>query len=419
MDWMERIMTRGYLLGKSCWYVKSLLLALAIFAPASNAAWVENSPAGVEVTDFALAPSEPRIVLATTAGAFKGIWTSSVSGTGGTWTQQEVTPGYNGAAIKADNFNFMLAGVLNGKIRVSSDGGVAWGADIPSSASHSSWIIEFSPLEFDTVYAAGYTSGAPDTGILQKSTNANATSINVVWDSFAIGGDLNPPTFSLAIAPTDANTVYVGAQPSGAANGLYKTINGAINWNYLSALNFTRVDAIAVDPVDLNFVYAGTGVSGQIQRSSDGGVSWVTLHDPSNGGVAGFTSVRGLAINPANRRIIYAVGGSGTTKVIVSTDCGASWSNVDATGLTFGLPDKVVIDPLNDFVMVRTNTGLNTGFMYREALLTTATGACDANTGFPSSGGGGSSFDYLLLGMLMLIGVAKYRTRPVCRVDQS
>jgi hypothetical protein len=56
--------------------------------------------------------------------------------------------------------------------------------------------------------------------------------------------------------------------------------------------------------------------------------------------------------------------------------------------------------------MVRTNTG----FMYREALLTTATGDCSADTGFPSSGGSGGAFDWLLLLVLMLIAVVRYRT---------
>jgi hypothetical protein len=397
---MERNMPRGYLIGKSCWYIKVLVLALAIFSPASNAAWLDISPTIGNVTDFALAPSNPAIVLATTAtGGNQGIWTSANSGA--TWSQQVFNRSYHGAAVKADNFNFMLAGVSSEVVEVSANGGVTW-ASTAGSASHNSWIIEFSPSSVNTVYAAGYTNGAPDIGILQKSTNAGNN-----WGSFSIGGDANPPTFSLAVAPTDANTVYVGAQPSGASNdGLYKTVNGATNWSYLSALNLTLVNALAVDPVDSDYVYAGTAGSGLIRRSSDGGASWTILHDPSNGGVGGFTSVRGLAINPADRRIIYAVGGSGSTKVIASTDCGVSWANVDAAGLSNGSPDKVVIDPTNGLVMVRTSTN----FMYGEALLTTGIGACDPSTGFPSSGGGSSgAFDYLLMGMLMLIGVVRYR----------
>jgi len=402
-------MIRDYLAAKNCWYVTILAVSLAIFPPASNAVWGENSPPGAAITDFALAPSNPANVLATAAGANQGIWISPISGNLTTWTRPPGTIGqsYNGAAIKADNFNFMLAGVLGGVIRVSVNGGGDW-ADTNASASHNSWIIGFSPSSVNTVYAAGYTNAPPETGILQKSINA--TSVNVNWVSFAIGGDANPPTFSLAVAPTDANTVYVGAKPSTADDGLYKTTDGAVSWTYLSALNITQVDALAVDPTNPDYVYAGTAGSGLIQRSVDGGANWVILHDPNDGGVAGFTSVRGLAINPADRRIIYAVGGSGATKVIVSTDCGASWANVDDNGLDPSLPDKVVIDPINNYVMVR----MISGFMYREALLTTATGDCDPDTGLsPRSRGGSGAFDYLLLGMLMLIGVVRYRKRLI------
>jgi hypothetical protein len=395
---MEKNMTRGYLIGKSCWYFQILVLALAIFPLATSAAWTYNAPPLGAVTDFALAPNTTR-VLATATDPNRGIWTSINSG--GTWVRPDNTQSYHGAAVETDKFNRTLAGVSGGVIEVSSNILGPWAA-APGSASNSSWIIEFSLSEFNTAYAAGYTEGPPDTGILQKTIDAGDN-----WDSFDIGSDPKPPTFSLAIAPTDVDTVYVGAQPNGASNGLYKTTDGAISWSYLSALNFPQVDAIAVDPVDLDYVYAGTEVSGLIQRSSDGGANWAILHDPSNGGVADFTNVRGLAINPADRRIIYAVGGGGFTKVIASTDCGATWADVDSTGLDSGFPSKVVIDTINGLIMVSTDTGA----MYAEALLTTATGDCSANTGFPSSGGGGSSgaFDYLLMGMLMLIGVVRYR----------
>jgi len=388
-------MMRGYLIGKNYWSLKILLVALAIFAPASNAAWEFNGPAGAFVTDFALAPSNPALVLATAAGANEGIWYSDISGNPTTWTRRISSQPYDGAAMQANAFDFMLAGVRNGEIEVSTDRFVNRGPTAGGD-SNLSWIIEYAPSEPDTVYAAGHTPSVPD-GILQKSTDSGNN-----WVTSDIGGDANPPTFSLAIAPTDVNTVYVGAQPAGASNGLYKSTNGAISWSYLSALNFPRVDAVAVDPVDLDYVYAGTTNSGLIQRSVDGGANWVVLHDPSNGGVAGFAGVSGLAINPADRRIIYAVGGIGSTRIIVSTDCGVSWANVDETGLDTSEPDKVVIDPINDYVMVR----MNSGFMYREALRTDATDDCDAST---RSSGSGSSFDFLLLGMLMLIGIVRYR----------
>jgi hypothetical protein len=402
---MDRIMTPKYMIGRNCWYTKALLFVLAIFPVAVNAVWESNSPANVFVTDFALGPSNPAVVLATASGANQGIWYSIVSGNTGTWSRKISSQPYYGAAIQVDATGSMLAGVLGREIEISANEfdlrGPTTGGD-----SNFSWIIEYAQSEPDTTYAAGYTPGVPD-GILQISSDSGNN-----WVTSSIDGDPNPPTFSLAIAPTDANTVFVGAQPTGASNdGLYKTTDGAASWSYLSALSFTRVDAVAVDPVDLDYVYAGTSNSGLIQRSVDGGANWVVLHDPSNGGVSGFTGVSGLAINPVDRRIVYAVG-SGSTELIVSTDCGASWSIVDSTGIDFGTPDKVVIDPINNFVMVRTTAG----FMYREALLPNATGDCSANTGTSRSGGSSSgAFDYLLLGMLMLIGVARYRKSLLLR----
>jgi hypothetical protein len=411
---MERNMMCNDPAAKGCWYKSMLVFSLVIFASTGNAAWQSNEPPGVEVTDFALAPSKPATVIATSEVGNRGIYTSITSGA--SWSpNRENSQGYYGAAIKADNFNYMLAGVADGVIRFSVDGGLTW-ADTSFSDTNDSWIIEFSASSVSTVYAAGFTSSLPDTGIVQKSTNA--TNMGLDWAATAaIGGDLNPPTFSLAVAATDADTVYVGAKPSGANNdGLYKTTDGAASWSYLSALNITQVDALAVDPTNPDYVYAGTAGSGFIQRSVDGGANWVILHDPNDDGVAGFTSVRGLAINPVDRRIIYAVGGSGATKVIVSTDCGASWRDVDSTGLLAGLPDKVLINPDPDpvsgnLVMVRTSAGA----MYRETLITAATGDCSANTGTSRGGGGSGAFDYLLLGMLMLIGVARYRTSLLLR----
>ena len=62
-----------------------------------------------------------------------------------------------------------------------------------------------------------------------------------------------------------------------------------------------------------------------------------------------------------------------------------------------------------NLVMVVTDTGA----MYRETLLTAGIGACDPDTGFSSSGSGGGSLNWLLLSMLMLIGVVRYRTGPI------
>ena len=399
-------MENAALICKARRLLKSLLLAgLAGLAPvAANAAWTYAAPVGGNVLDFALAPSNPSTMIATTAFANEGIWTSADSGAN--WTQQVMNTSYHGAAVKPDDAMIMLAGVLGGVIDRSIDGGMTWAATI-ASASHFEWRLEFAPSAVDTAYAVGYSSPF-DSGSFQKSTNAG-----VSWASAAIGGDANPPLFSLAVDPSDADNVYLGAQPGPAGSsddGLYQSTDGGASWNHLDRLSLTRVDAIAVDPVDSDYLYAGTTGSGKVWRSSDGGLSWQKSHDPANSGVANFTSVQGLVINPAERRVIYALGGSGSNLVIVSTDCGESWTNVDATGLVGGLPNKGVIDTTNNFLFVRTQNGS----IYREALVTAGSGVCRPLPGFPTTGSSsssGSSVAPVLLGLLLLIGILRCKRR--------
>lgn len=129
-----------------------------------------------------------------------------------------------------------------------------------------------------------------------------------------------------------------------------------------------------MDPNNSFIIYAGTAGNGLIFRSTNGGGTWQTIHDPASGGVAGFTGVASIAINPADNRIIYAVGGSGATKVIVSINCGVSWSNVASTGITAGQPAKVLIDSINNLVYVVERTIL--GKIYQESLVTAGSGSC-------------------------------------------
>jgi photosystem II stability/assembly factor-like uncharacterized protein len=178
---------------------------------------------------------------------------------------------------------------------------------------------------------------------------------------------------TVAVHPTDGNTIYIG----GAQGGVWKTTNGGASWTPLTDQQCSlAMGALALDPVDPQIVYAGTGeqhFSGDsyygcgMLRSIDGGATWTRLGgsifqtstggakisriviDPRtagsvasthllvasdfglyrslNGG-ASFTQVLGgtttdLVMNPAHPDTMYAaVRGTGMYK---SVDAGASW----------------------------------------------------------------------------------------------
>ncbi|MDH3221831.1 MAG: hypothetical protein OEO19_20040 [Gammaproteobacteria bacterium] len=390
---------------RTCRFLRQLapLALIALTSVQGHAAWVVKSPPGEQVFDFALAPSLSTTLFATTrVDPTVGIWKSIDSGDN--WTMQILNNlDYHGVGIKPDDPDTVLAGVRGGPIQISVNGGSNW-LITNGSASHDVWRIQFAPNTPLTVYGAGYSNGVPVSGVLQKSLDGGQN-----WAEFAIAGDADPAIISIAVAPTDANTVYVGAILDGIGDdGLYKTIDGGATWTYLAGLPLTEVDGLAVDPTDADVIYAGSSGSGLIRRSVDGGVSWQVLHDPFSGGVANFTSVRGIAINPSDRRIVYALGGSGATKVIATTNCGDDWVDVDSSGIAFGQPSKAIIDTANSFIYVLEN--LLTTTIYREALLTVGSGSCTNTVGFPTASGS-SAFGYPLLACFGLLAIAAYRRR--------
>src|SRR5262249_19828860 len=65
---------------------------------------------------------------------------------------------------------------------------------------------------------------------------------------------------TLAIDPTNPNTVYVGTGSYGIGYGIYKSTDGGTTWNAINqGLNNRDVRALAIDPSSPARVYAGTG----------------------------------------------------------------------------------------------------------------------------------------------------------------
>jgi hypothetical protein len=155
---------------------------------------------------------------------------------------------------------------------------------------------------------------------------------------------------SIALHPTDLNTVYVGA----ADGGVWKTSDGGSGWLPLTDGQCSlEIGAVVVDPVSPNIVYAGTGdprlaqVSDEpggcgLLRSTDGGANWTVI-----AGTASFgTRVEKLVIDPTTAgsstatKIFAATGDKGLLR---STDSGSTWTPV----LSGGDASDVVIDPSN------------------------------------------------------------------------
>ena len=169
---------------------------------------------------------------------------------------------------------------------------------------------------------------------------------------------LGPLNFSgrvlcLGFHPTVANTMWVGT----AGGGLWKTTTGGtgapggINWTYVpTGFPVLAVPSIAVNPVNPNIIYIGTGEvynstaaaagatgAGHIRtfrgsygigilKTTDGGATWTKSLDFSYNNLIG---VMDMVIDPTDPNIVYA----GTTSGLYrTTNGGASWTLIPGVG---------------------------------------------------------------------------------------
>jgi photosystem II stability/assembly factor-like uncharacterized protein len=151
----------------------------------------------------------------------------------------------------------------------------------------------------------------------------------------------------VAIAPSLSSTLYAGAQEL-----VFKSIDGGLSWAMPGNLPYGfrgfYVSALAVAPTNADVVYVAQTVAGfssgpdtgKIFKSTDGGGQWQEVPIPVPAPVA----IGSLAIDPATPSIVYAAYGSYNADkggVLKSIDAGETWIAAQT-----GLPDTIFINAL-------------------------------------------------------------------------
>ena len=206
-------------------------------------------------------------------------------------------------------------------------------------------------------------------------------------------------TISIAVHPTDPNTVYVGT----AQGGLYKSTNGGTNWTKLFdfQLESLAIGAITIDPTDSNIVYVGTGENGQSADSAFGRGLYIirnansaspTLNGPFRLNAVGSDVFSGRAIgrvlvNPLDHNVIFVCTASGTggnpntTAVLLpprgiyrssnAQSAAPTFEQVQITGITTPNDRSTIdmeMDPANPNLVLATVIGVTgDGGVYRTA----------------------------------------------------
>ena len=195
-----------------------------------------------------------------------------------------------------------------------------------------------------------YYMGATGGGVW-KTTNAGRS-----WDNISDGFFKTGSVGAIAVAPTDANVIYVGMGEAdvrgnfSSGDGVYKSLDAGKTWSNIGLADTQQIGDVQVDPnnPDVVFVAAlghvfGANAQRGVFKSTDGGATWrnVLFVDDHTGAID-------LAIDPFNARVMYAAmwqirrtpwsldsGGLGSG-LYRSTDAGETW-----TELTEGLPKGV------------------------------------------------------------------------------
>lgn len=249
-----------------------------------------------------------------------------------------------------------------GELMKSTDGGLHWGAVFswhkdPEQPAYIANVLAIDPQTTSTMYTGIYSQAfdedAPFANVY-KSTDTGQT-----WKGMGISNRYMNVR-ALVIDPSNTAVLYAGVRmdlgnsPIPKVAGVFKSTDGGTSWTAMSnGLENIDVNALALDPVNPNTIYAGTR-SG-LYKSVNGGNSW-NFAGPS-------AQVISITVDPKRPATVYAsltdqnfnpqsIGGRGNPRrriqsdslilpyqgLIKSTNSGQTWKEINE-GFGDFLPD--------------------------------------------------------------------------------
>lgn len=183
--------------------------------------------------------------------------------------------------------------------------------------------------------------GTSQNGNLYRSTNGG--------NSYSGLGRPSPGNWvtPLSIHPTIESVLY------GGWTGVYKSTNSGSSWTSISAGTIgSMVTDLAVAPSDPNYIYASVGST--LYVTTNEGVSWTTRSAPAN--------INDIFVDPQIPDKIWIACNSSTNRILVSTNAGASFTNISAN-LPAITARTVVVDDDNPRTIY---VGMNIGVYYKK-----------------------------------------------------
>jgi photosystem II stability/assembly factor-like uncharacterized protein len=269
--------------------------------------WEPIGPYGGTIYDIAFDPDTPATAYAATLG---GVFKTVDAGAHWAVVNHGLTD-RRAVAIAVDPFDAdrIIVGTSGGGVFRSVDGGITWEVLAGVTDAY------IGDLAFDTTSGVVYVAGGQN---VFKSDDGGDN-----WSPLATGS-VNA-NFK-AIAAT-GGTVYVSTWD----DGVFRSANAGVDWAPVNTgLAGEHVNALVVDPANVDLVYAGTSASG-VLKTSNGGTNWA----PANTGLP--SGIESLALDPADSDTVYA----GSQGLFVTTDGGADWQPAGT-----GIPAEVFVNSI-------------------------------------------------------------------------
>ncbi len=183
-------------------------------------------------------------------------------------------------------------------------------------------------------------------GALNRSTNGGVTFSGATTGINETGAWVTPWRED----PVTSNTLWAGFV------NVWKSTNGGQSWTKPGNIpgNTTSLAAIAISPANNQIVWASNG--GALYVSSNGGVNWTAV----TAAPAGFKSYIVCHNTDPNKAWITFSGFNATTKVFMTTDLGATWTDVSSGSVPNVPVNCIVLDhnSSNDAIYIGTDVGV-------------------------------------------------------------
>lgn len=286
-------------------------------------------------------------------------WTTSVS--------SELLGEVKDIVIDPFNSDIIYVGTNSGSVFKSIDKGKTWIDKSNGLLADSVKVLSIDPFDSKILYAGGTQNlyktfdGGENWNIIRKGVFVTTLAINnlnadIIYigskgdgvlksinggetlDKVNNGLEFNDVREnSLIIDPINPNNLYAAVESEdGNGQGVFKTVDGALNWRQINNNLPLDVRGLAIDPVNPAVLYAGTFSEG-IFKTVDGGNNWFELENSPH------DQNQTIAIDNRNLDVIYV--GNSSTGVFTSRNAGETWERIN-TQLTSRTILVLKVDPL-------------------------------------------------------------------------